>query len=101
MRNGFVFTACDIGDLQSTILNKLSDNPILCSSLSEIATLQDAEVVYFVVSETSLCSTAYQQLVFAVLDAVNQSNRRLLRLDNVPIPLGFKALASLPEGAPD
>jgi|SRR5215472_15939841 len=100
MRNGFVVSTTDMEQLRHRILSKLTDEPVLCSSPVEIIKLQDADFVYFVVSEITLGSTAYQSLVFTVFDTGKQPNWRLLCLDKTAIPLGFSLLLSLPEGAP-
>ena len=68
MKNGFVLSTTDMKQLRQQVLSKLSDDPILCTSRIEIEKLQDADLVYFVVSDLTLCSTAFQELVFTVFD---------------------------------
>ena len=97
MKNGFVASPSDIGNLQHRVLSQLEGEQIVCSHPREVQTLENADAVYFVISEMSICSTAYQELVLAVFVKTEQSHRWLVRLDDTEIPEGFFMLRSLPE----
>ena len=102
MKRAFVASPSDLSRLSSPILSKLSGEPIVCSSLDEITELQRAEAVFFVVSELSMCSTAYEELVRAAFMVMRDQQRRfLLPLDDVTLPIGFQLLQSLREGLPE
>lgn len=91
----FVASPSDVSSLVSRLQGTLKDGPIICSSSTGLPLLAQAESVYFVVSQVSMCSTAFQQLVLDALPLVEESRRRLLRLDDVKIPRGFSMLQSL------
>ena len=97
MRKGFVVSPSDLAQLQHRVLSKLQDEPIVCSYAREVPSLEQAGAVYFVISEISMCSTAYQELVLAAFGATEQLHRWLLRLDKAEIPLGFSMLRTLTE----
>jgi len=97
MKKGFVASPSDIAKLQHRVLSQLEGEQIVCSYPREVAKLEQADPVYFVISEMSMCSTAYQELVFVALGKTEQSHRWLLRLDDTEIPLGFSMLRSMPE----
>lgn len=96
----FVLSPSDLSKLQQRYFAALQSGPIVCSSLLEVEELQHADRVYFVISEFSMYSTAYQELVTAALSATEQASRWLLLLDKVTIPQGFRRLRSLPIGTP-
>lgn len=101
MGYAFVVSLSDLNVLKRRFLTNLKSGPIVCSSLQDISRLQQADEIYFVTSETSMCSTVYQELVVKAFAATaEQLNRSLLRLDDVSIPLGFQMLRSLPESIP-
>ena len=100
MKNVFVVSPSDLAKLRQVLASRLGGEQVTCSSLHEIEAVKEAESVYFVISETSMCSTAYQELVFACLEAVGTSNLIVFRLDNAEIPLGFSVLNSLPQRNP-
>ena len=100
MKNAFVASPTDVGLLTSSILRDLTPEPIVCSSFAELAALRQASTVYFVVSQLSMCSSAYQELVRAAFALTQDLRRLVLRLDQVNIPDGFQMLQSLREGTP-
>jgi hypothetical protein len=97
MKNGFVASPSDIGKLRHRVLSQLEGEQIVCSHTREVGRLEQADAVYFVISDISMSSTAYQELVLAAFLMTEQSHRWLLRLDDVEIPEGFFMLRSLPE----
>lgn len=98
MRHAYIVSPSDLSDLKRIVFDKLRIEPMVCSSLKEISKLQQADVIYFVASQTSMCSTAYQELVMKAFAATaERSSRSLLKLDKVNIPLGFSMLRTLPE----
>ena len=100
MINAFVVSPTDLNKLRTKILERLSVQYILCTSLAEINGLRQADDVYFVVSETSACSTAHQELVQTAIAEIKGVNCKTLRLDNISLPLGFQSLQSIPEANP-
>ena len=97
MKNGFIASPSDIGKLQHRVLSQLQGEQIVCSHTREVERLEHADAVYFGISELSICSTAYQELVLAALVRTEQSHRWLLCLDDTEIPEGFFMLRFLPE----
>ena len=93
----FVVSPSDLSKLQQRYSAALNSRQIICSSLLKINELQQADRVYFVISKVSMCSTAFQELVFAALAATEGRNQWLLPLDEAKIPLGFSKLLSLPK----
>ena len=83
-----------------TKLPRLKDETVVCSSAAELPLLARAASVFFVVSEISMCSTAFQQLVLDALQIVEPSRCKLFRLDEARIPVGLQALRSLTEDLP-
>lgn len=72
--------------------------PVFCHTIDALPSLHDLDVVVFAMSETSICSTAYQFLVLTVVDTVPASVPKwLLMLDQVELPPGFAAIRELPE----
>jgi hypothetical protein len=98
MAPAFVVSVSDLVGLVPRLRETWKDDVIICSSAAELPLLARAESVYFVVSQISMCSTAFQQLVLETLALVEESRRKLFRLDDVRIPIGFRALRFLPEG---
>jgi hypothetical protein len=99
MPDAFVTSTSDLDELEDRVLSRLKTPWTVCSS-PELDGLGQASTVYFVASRTSMCSTAYQELVRAAFGATEGRGRRLLRLDAAEIPLGFEMLKSLPERRP-
>lgn len=100
MKYGFVVSPSDLTKVQQSIIPQLTGEQIVCSSAREVEELKGADVVCFVISEMSMCSTAYQELVLVTLDTIEKTSCRVLRLDNTEIPLGFHVLQSLSEAIP-
>lgn len=103
--NAFVAIEYDVEKLRADILSRLEPESVVCTGLyewdeAELVTLRQADTIYFVASKTSMCSTAYQILLFATFSLVNTQNCRLLKLDDTEIPAGFPLLQMLPEGNP-
>jgi hypothetical protein len=96
MVNVFIASSSDSLALIVYLQDTLKDEDVICSSSAELPLLVQAESVYFVVSQVSMCSTSFQQLVLDALPLVDESRRKLLRLDDVKIPIGFSMLQSLP-----
>ena len=97
MAPAFLASISDLTALVRRLQRNWKDDVIICSSAAELPSLPRAESVYFVVSQLSMCSTAFQQLVLDTLPLVEESRRKLFRLDDAKIPIGFAALQSLPE----
>jgi hypothetical protein len=96
MREAFIVQANDINRLMSNLLKQPVSNSIICSAVSQIAELKESSRVYFVISKIAMSSTAYQELALSAFTATKESDRWLIFLDDVPIPLGFGPLRSLP-----
>lgn len=96
MKYAFVFSPTDFNELQTSTFNSFQGEIILCSSLRDVQNLKQADVVYFVVSKFSMCSTAYQELIGETFLLTEEKIQRLLRLDEALIPLGFRVLNDLP-----
>jgi hypothetical protein len=96
MVHAFVASPSDLAALESYLQSTLKNEAITCSSSAELPLLARAESVSFVISQVSMCSTSFQQLVSEALPLVDESHRKLLRLDDVKIPIGFSMLQSLP-----
>jgi hypothetical protein len=96
MKNAFTVLPEDISRLRSQAGQELLTDSIVCSRISEVAKLEEAANVYFVISKLALFSTAYQDVVLTALKQTRNSKQWVLFLDEVPIPLGFEPLRSLP-----
>jgi hypothetical protein len=96
MPHAFIASPSDLFALTRYLQDTLKDEAIICSSSADLPLLAQAESVYFVVSQVSMCSTSFQQLVLEALHLVEESHCKLLRLDDVQIPIGFSRLQSLP-----
>ena len=96
MTSGFVVSVSDFAALTSRLHEVWTGDVILCSSVAELPLLAQTETVYFVVSQVSMISTAFQQLVLESLSLVEESRRKVFRMDAATIPVGFKVLQSLP-----
>jgi len=97
MASVFVASPSDLTALVPYLRQAWKEDVIICSSGAELPLLARAESVYFVVSQLSMYSTAFQQLVLDTLPLVEESRRKLFRLDDAKIPIGFAALQSLSE----
>lgn len=103
--NAFVVIKYDLEKLINDILSQSREESVICVGLyefgeSELSTLQQADMIYFVASETSMCSTAYQSLLIATFPFIKIEKCRLLKMDDTKIPAGFPMLQALPEGRP-
>lgn len=96
MAYAFIASPGDLAALGSHLRNTLKGEALICSSSAELPLLAQAESIYFVVSQVSMCSTSFQQLILDALPLVDESRRKLLRLDDVKIPTGFGILQSIP-----
>ena len=101
--NAFVVIPYDLEKLKSDVLvHSKAESKVIVGVLYElseeqIAALQQADTIYFVVSGTSMCSTAYQTLLFAAFPRIDVQRCRLLNLDGTRIPAGAPMLQTLPE----
>ena len=95
MKNVFIIRPGDVGRLSSEVRNDLASYCYVCSRLPDIANLQNAANVYFVISKASMLSTAYQDLVLSALTLARNSKNWVLFLDEVPIPPGLEPLNAL------
>lgn len=92
----FIASPSDVFALTAHLQDTLQEGALICTSSAELPLLAQAESVYFVVSQISMCSTAFQQMVVDALPLVDESRRKLLRLDDAKIPTGFSMLQFLP-----
>jgi hypothetical protein len=104
--NAFVVIRYDLENLNVSVIADSESESVVCVGVyrlgeSELENLQRAEAIYFVASENSMCSTAYQELLFATWPLVETKRCFLLKLDNTKIPSGFPMLQALSEGRPD
>ena len=103
--HAFVLIQSDLERLNADILPYSKVPSVTCVGLYELSeidseNLQLAEKIYFVISETSMCSSAYQALLLATFPLIEKEKCYLLRLDGTQIPLGFSLLRALPDGRP-
>jgi hypothetical protein len=103
--DAFVLTQCDLVKLTRDFLADLEAESIICVGLyeleeTELEKLKRADTIYFVASQTSMCSTAYQMLLWATFPHVESRNCCLLNLDNARIPEAFSMLRALPKQTP-
>lgn len=96
MTNVFIASPSDITKLQHRVLQKIEAEYTLCSQPHEVKRLSQADVVYFVISDMSMSSTAFQELVKLAFLSTEHKEWWLLFLDEVEIPEGVCELRSLP-----
>lgn len=67
MAQAFVISSSDVTGLLTQLPRTLKDQTIVCSSFAELPLLARAESVFFVISEISMLSTAFQEYVLDAL----------------------------------
>jgi hypothetical protein len=92
----------DVEQLQARVLSHSKAESVVCVGLyalpeAELARLRQADAIFFVVSATSMCSTAYQMLLFATFPLIDSGRCRVLNLDGAQVPLGAPMLRDLPD----
>lgn len=105
MKNAFIVCSTDVEGLKSAVLDHLSGEQSLHLPYQPVPLLKEGTDVYFVISRSSLYSTAFQSLVMEVFPLTDPAHRYLLRLDDVSIPPNAKSTAanilrSLKDGFP-
>ena len=103
--NAFIVIEYDLERLNGQILSHSKKPFVTCVGVHELSeidlnNLQLAKKIYFVVSKTSMGSTAYQMLLFATFPLIEREKCYLLKLDDTDIPLGFPMLQNMPEERP-
>ena len=103
--NAFVAIQHDLKKLTADILAYVKNESVLCTGLYELdntqlENLRKANKIYFVVSGTAVCSTAYQMLVHSTIPLVEIEKCRLLILDDTRIESVFSVLQGLPRDRP-
>ncbi|PQV63449.1 hypothetical protein B1R32_11110 [Abditibacterium utsteinense] len=73
--NAFVTIKSDLETLSRDIISQSKTKSVVFDCLDEfdeakLATLQQADAIYLVISENSMCSTAYQNLLIATIPYV-------------------------------
>ncbi len=96
MTHAFITSPSDLVELASHIQSTLKNEKFICTLPANLELITQAELVYFVVSQRSMCSSSFQQLVLDAFPLIDASRRKLLRLDDVQIPVGFNMLQSVP-----
>lgn len=109
MPHAFVVCQSDAKRLGSLTGFQFDEATLFCSVPADLDKLQAASEVWFVVSQTSLLSTQFQEVVLTALSAwgnvagsvAKDAKCWLLPLEEVVIPLGFSVLNALPIYPPE
>jgi hypothetical protein len=100
--NVYVVIQYDLDRFTKEILSQENSSSVVCTALYEfeeqdLTKLQAAKTIFFIVSKTSICSTAYQILIDNTYRLIQTKVCRVIKLDEIEIPNGFHFLRSLPE----
>jgi hypothetical protein len=96
-----VLIPLDMDRVKQLDFNSIGISPVYYSSKDGKSCLAEVDNVVFVVSETSMCSTMFQQAMLDALAGAREDSKKwVLKLDDVKIPLGGKQLWDIPEGPP-
>jgi hypothetical protein len=96
---GLVVSPSEVNAFDSPQRSAVEPSPfiVICKGPSTVSDLLRVDVVIFVITRNSMCSTAYQETVFLALAETAHKRQELLRLDDVKVPLGFCGIAALPD----